>query len=57
MVQIVGVEEAIETIVELPAVRPAVVVVEAYKKIPAEVGIEEEVLTFTCVGCFEISID
>ena len=41
----------------LPAVRPAVVVVEAYKKTPAGVGIEEEVLTFTRVGCFEISID
>jgi hypothetical protein len=57
MVQIAGVKEAIETIVTLPAVRPAVVIVEAYKKIPAVVGIEAEVLTFTWVGCFEISID
>ena len=57
MVQIAGVKETIEIMVELPAVRPAVVVVEAYKKIPVEVGIEAEVLTFTRVGCFEISID
>jgi hypothetical protein len=31
----------------LPAIRPAVVIVEAYKKIPAGVGTEAEVLTFT----------
>ena len=57
MVQIAGVKEDIATIVTLPAVRPAVVMVEAYKKIPATVGTEAEVLTFTRVGCFEISID
>ena len=47
MEQIAGVKEVIETIVTLPAVRPAVVMIEAYKKIPATVGTEAEVLTFT----------
>ena len=47
MVQIAGVKDAIDTIVMLPAVLPAVVMVEAYKKIPAAVGIEVDVLTFT----------
>jgi hypothetical protein len=47
MVQIAGVKDAIDTIVMLPAVLPAVVMVEAYKKIPAAVGIEVDVLTIT----------
>ena len=49
-----GVSVLIETIVVLPAVRPAVVMLDAYKKIPAVVGIGAETLTFTRVGCLEI---
>ena len=52
-----GVRVLIETIVVLPAVRPAVVILDAYKKIPAAVGEGAETRTFTRVGCFEISID
>ena len=54
MLQTAGVKVLIETIVVLPKVRPAVVILDAYKKIPAVVGIEAETRTFTRVGCLDI---